>query len=691
MTVFADISLYWLIPWAVVCVVLAFFYYRKQKQVEGIPSWLRSILTGLRASSLFFLGLLLFSILIESNVSKLEKPVMIVLVDNSSSMLNYKDSSQVKSKIKDFEKKLSSKYSDKFDVVTYSVDEAINTDGYQFDGSVSNLDAGFQHIYNQYYNRNIGGICFISDGNFNKGNSPQYTAEKIALTPVFSVGVGDTVRKRDHLISNVAANDIAFYKNQFPIEVDIEASKMGDMDVRVDLLQEGEVIATETVEYSGEPVEFKHVSFLVEANRIGFVNYTIQIQEVASESTFENNKRSIYVEVIDSRSKILMLSQSPHPDVAAIKQVLDQDANAEVTSQLIEDWDGSLKDVELLVWHGAGVKSNPALVDAIKKNNVPVWYIAPVNASSNQVAALGIGLKIPSDRRTDEVQGYANSGFQLFEVSEKVDQMLEKAPPVIVKYGAVNSEGGSASLSQRIGPVKKKDPIFLFGNTSKSKYAAFLGEGLWRWRLSEYARTKNHDGFEELIQKTAQYLVVKKNTDPFRVNLPKRFTINDAVYIQAEFYNEAFEPIVTPDIQLELKNENNRVIPYSFAKNSKDYSLGLGKLAAGRYSWKARTKFNGKTYVKEGVFIVEDVSLESLATNADHNLLKLMSDASSGKFYSLNGMDQLLKDIGKRDDIVTISYEETDYSDLIDWKWIFALVALLLAIEWFLRRYFGSY
>ncbi|MCR9173887.1 MAG: hypothetical protein NXI10_15395 [bacterium] len=691
MTVFADISLYWLIPWAIICIAVAFFYYRKQRQVQGIPAWLKSLLTGLRAAALFLLGVLLFSILIESNVSKLEKPVMIVLVDNSSSMLNYKDSSRVAGEIDAFQKKLKESYSDKFDIVSYHVDEAVSTNTADFNGSVSNLDAGFQHIYNQYFNRNVGGICFISDGNFNKGNSPQYTAEKIALTPIFSVGVGDTVRKRDQLISNVAANDIAFYKNQFPIEVDIEAGKMGKMDVRVSLLQEGEVIAKETVSYSGEPVEFKHVSFLVEANTIGFVNYTVQLEKVNAESTWENNSRSVYVEVIDSRSKILMLSQSPHPDVTAIKQVLDQDANAEVTSKLIDDWDGSLKDVELLVWHGAGVKSQPALVDAIKKNNVPVWYIAPVNATSTQVAALGVGLKIPSDRRTDDVQGYANSGFQLFEVSEKVDRMLEKAPPVLVKYGQVNSEGGSALLSQRIGPVKKKDPIFLFGNTAKSKYAVFLGEGLWRWRLSEYARTKKHEGFEELIQKTAQYLVVKKNTDPFRVNLPKRFTINDDVFIQAEFYNEAFEPIVTPDVRLELKNEENRVIPYTFAKNSKDYALGLGKLAAGRYSWKASTKFNGKSYAKEGVFIVEDVSLESLATNADHNLLRLMADASSGKFYSLNGMDQLLKDIGNRDDIVTLSYEETDYSDLIDWKWIFAIVALLLATEWFLRRYYGTY
>ena len=691
MTIFSDISLIWLFPWGIVCAVLAYGYYRKQKQVEGLPKWLKWLLTGLRASALFVLGVLLYGILIESSVSKVEKPVMLVLVDNSSSMLNYKDSNTVTNKIVDFKEQLQEKYSDRFDIVHYSVDEEVGTKDFDFSGTVSNLDAGFQHIYNQYYNRNIGGICFFSDGNFNKGNSPQYTAEKIALTPVFTVGVGDTTRKRDQLIRTVSANDIAFYKNQFPIEVAIEASKMGTSSATVELLQEDKVIASESFDYSGESSDFKHVSFLVDANAIGFVNYTVRLKELQGESSLENNSRSIYIEVIDSRSKILMLSQAPHPDVTAIKQVLDQDANSEVSSQLIEDWDGTLKDVELLVWHGAGVQPNAALVSEIKKNNTPVWYLVPVKATNNQISALGIGLRIPNDRRTDNAQGHAATGFQLFETSEKVDQLLEKAPPVTVKYGAVSAEGATTLLGQRIGPVKKKDPIFLFGNTRKSKYAAFLGEGLWRWRLSEYARTKKHDGFEELIQKTAQYLVVKKNNDPFRVNLPKRFTTNDDVIIQAEFYNDAFEPITTPDIQLELKNDENRIIPYTFAKQSRDYSLGLGKLFAGKYTWKATTRFNGKLYTKEGVFIVEDVSLESLSTQANHNLMRLMAEQSSGQFYTLNAASQLLQDIGNRDDIVTISYEETDYSNLIDWKWIFALVALLLTCEWFLRRYFGTY
>ena len=691
MTIFSDISLVWLIPWGLLSFGLSYWYYHKQRNVEGIPRSVKSILVGLRGTVLFLLGLLLYGILLESTVSKLEKPVMLLLVDNSASMLNYEDSLRVEREVTRFEQQLTTKYGERFDVVTYGIDEDIQTDKIDYTGGVSNLDAGFQHIYNQYYNRNIGGICFISDGNFNKGNSPQYTAEKISLTPIFSIGVGDTLRKRDHLLRSVTVNDIAFFKNKFPIEVAIESSRMGAEKVRVDLLQEDAVIATEYVQYAGENIEFHTVSFVVEANTVGFVNYSIRLQELEGESSLENNGRSVYIEVIDSRSKILLLSQAPHPDVTAIKQVLDQDVNAEVSSQLIDDWDGSLKGVELLVWHGAGIKTNVQLINEIKSNKIPVWYIIPANASRIQVDALNLGLKVPSDRRTDNVQGYANSGFQLFDVSENIDQLLDKSPPIFVKYGSVQADGATALLSQRIGPVRKQDPILLFGKTNSSKYAAFLGEGLWRWRLSEFARTKQHKGFEELIQKTVQYLVVKQNTDPFRINLPKRFTTNNDIFIQAEFYNEAFDPIIDPTIEFELKIENNKTIPYTFAKNTKDYSLGLGKLTAGLYSWKATTSFNGKKYQKEGVFIVEDISVESLATRANHNLLRLMAEQSSGKFYELDNIGELLSDIDSRSDIATISYEETDYNHLIDWKWIFAFVAFLLVTEWFLRRYFGTY
>ncbi|NRA11241.1 MAG: hypothetical protein HRT57_04720 [Crocinitomicaceae bacterium] len=692
MKIFSDIALWWLIPWVLISVLLSIWYYRKQKQIEGAAKWKKGVLIPLRSSVLILLGILLYGILLETTESKTEKPIFITLIDNSSSMLNYSDSGTVKSNIDSFQKQLESKYGKRFDFKTYVVDGKLkDDDNYDFKGTVTNLNIGFDHIYNQFFNRNVGGICFVSDGNYNKGNSPKYIAEKISLTPIFSVGVGDTTQKRDQLIRNVAANDIAFFKNKFPIEVDIEANKMGASSCELELYQNDKVIATEKLTYTNKDFDFRHVTFLVEANEIGFVNYTVKLRHLDNESSYENNERSVYIEVIDSRSKVLILSKAPHPDVPAIKSVIETDENLEVESMLISKWNGSFKDVELLILHGAGIGSNAELIRQANAINLPIFYFVTTTSSKNNVDNLNIGLSIPNDRRTDQVQGYLSEGFQLFELSDKAQKLLEKVPPIHVKFGDVKIDGGSTLISQRLGPVKKKDPILFFGKNTKSKFGVFVGEGLWKWKLSEYRVAKNNDGFNEIIQKSIQYLVVKKNSDPLRINLPKRFNINDEILINAEFYNSTLEQVTGPDINFNLVDEDDRKIPYVFAKNAKDYRLSLGKLKAGKYKWSADTKFDGKNYTKEGVFIVEDVSLETLSTSANHNLLKTIAANSNGKFYEIGSMNQLLIDIGNRNDIVNISYDETDYSDLIDWKWICFLVIVLLGTEWFIRRYSGSY
>jgi hypothetical protein len=54
-------------------------------------------------------------------------------------------------------------------------------------------------------------------------------------------------------------------------------------------------------------------------------------------------------------------------------------------------------------------------------------------------------------------------------------------------------------------------------------------------------------------------------------------------------------------------------------------------------------------------------------------------------------LNNLIDVIGNRKDIVNISYEETNYNDLIDWKWIAFLLVFLLGLEWGIRRYSGTY
>ena len=117
----------------------------------------------------------------------------------------------------------------------------------------------------------------------------------------------------------------------------------------------------------------------------------------------------------------------------------------------------------------------------------------------------------------------------------------------------------------------------------------------------------------------------------------------------------------------------------------------MGRLKKGKYSWVASTTFDGKKYEKSGVFIVDDISLEALSTHADHNLLKQIAAKTNGKFYSLANAGNLVNDIESRKDIASITYEESSFDDLIDWKWLFFLLILSLAAEWFIRRYSGSY
>lgn len=656
-----------------------------------MKKWQHGALIFLRGTSLSLLIILLFGLLFESKESRTEKPLFINLIDNSSSMLNYRDSTSVKKNIASFREGLEERYGDRFEIIDYYLDESIKDSVLDFKGQLTDLNQGFELIYNQFYSRNIGGICLISDGNYNTGSNPLYTAERIRMTPVFSIGVGDTVTKKDQMIRNVLANSVAFTGNQFPVEIELEADRMPGARAKVSIFSGGQVVATRDFVYSNDNHATQRVDFLLEAKTPGFVHYTVVLEKISGEITYVNNSQSFYMEVLDSRSKVLILSEAPHPDVSAVKQVLDRDDKLTVISKLYSDWDKDLKEVELLVVHGFHGSEARQIIRQIKSKGIPVFYLADLRTGNNDLKDLGISANVPSGSREDEVQGYPQSSFQLFELSEELKQLIDKAPPVHVRFGSTTLRAGDLLIGQRVGPVKKSDPVFFFGGNMNDKYAVFLGEGLWRWKLYEFQRTGEFKGFEELISKTAQYLLVKSNKEPLRVLLKNRYSEIKDVLVNAEFYNASMERIIEPDISLELKDEQGRTINYQFSKNTADYTLNIGKLKAGKYKWKAATKYDGKSYRKEGEFVVEKIELEAKNRASNFNLLYQISEKTNGSFHELKDSDRLLGEIAERDDIVDVVYEESDFRDLIDIVWMLVLLALFLSLEWFLRRWKGSY
>jgi hypothetical protein len=176
-------------------------------------------------------------------------------------MMNFKDSSSLERNLANYRKELKERYEDQFELIEWSIGSEQGKNNIQFNEKSTNLELGFEAINTQFYNRNVGGVALISDGNYNVGSNPSYAAEKLNLTPVFTLAVGDTTPKRDHFIKNVSANDLAYLNNDFPVEVDLESFKLAGKSALVSILHNGKTVASQTVTYGNLKKNYKQLDF----------------------------------------------------------------------------------------------------------------------------------------------------------------------------------------------------------------------------------------------------------------------------------------------------------------------------------------------------------------------------------------------------------------------------------------------
>ena len=693
MHLFSEYSFWWLIPFVLISFLITIFFYRKVEWLTAAPKWVKKALISLRFTSLFLILLLLLGILLETIAYEEEKPILLTLIDTSSSIKNYKDSASIKRDVENLTAKISTKFSDKYAINTLTVGEKFGKQkGELFTENQSNLQLGFEAIASQYYNRNIGAVVFISDGNYNQGVNPIYAAKNIPLAPIFTIGVGDTLPKKDQAIQNVSSNDFAFLHAKFPVEIDLEAVKLQNQTSIVSLLNQGKVIASKKVVYSGKAIDHKHLTFEVDANKIGFQQYTIQVAALNNEYTYKNNVASFYIEIIDNRNKVLFIAGAPHPDVTALKTTLEKDENMQVQIANSIQWKEEYASADLIIWHEPGVDFSMNTFEKLKSLKKPVFFFIGSNTPTNILNQLNLGFNSNSNKQTEEVQASVAQNVHVFEMPTDITREIGFFPPVYVKYGDLNfNKDIDVLLYQKLGTIVKKEPLLFFGKRKEGNFGVFYGEGIWKWKFYEYSKSKDTEVVDQLFQKAFAYLLVKQNKSALHITLPKKFSTKEEVRIKAEFYNPSMELITSPSIQLELTNENKKKSNYQFGVTSNFYTLPLGTLKAGSYSWKASTVFNGKKHQKQGTFIVENQLIEQLDTKANHLLLRQIAANSNGKFFRLKNAEALIPTIEARQDIASVSFEQKTTHNLLDYIWILCVILGLLGTEWFLKKWFGGY
>ena len=433
-------------------------------------------------------------------------------------------------------------------------------------------------------------------------------------------------------------------------------------------------------------------NILLEAKEVGVQHYRIALSTVKGEISTINNVRDIYIEVLDGRQRILILGNAPHPDIKALKLSIESNENYEVTTQYFNEFDGNTTPYSLLVVHQLP-NDIPNYMNTINEKSISTLYILGGQTAVQKLNSFNTGLSITnSNNKFDIVLPEVITNFPLFTLSEATQKIINSFPPLLTSFGKYQLTANSYPLiNQKIGSVVTENSLMVFFQNQAKKTAVLSGEGIWKWRMHDYMKNNNHDAFDELINKTVQFLSVKEDKSKFRIITQAIFWENEEVILNAELYNDSYELINEPEIKISLIDEEKKEYNFVFNKTTKAYLLNTGMLPVGFYKYTAKVKLGTKEYVEQGKFQINPILLEANNTIANHQLMQNIATKHDGEMIYPNELEQLVKKIKQNENITSVIYEENDLKELINLKWIFFVLLLLLSLEWFLRKRNGAY
>ena len=685
-------------PWFILLCLLAggiyaFVLYQNKKTFSPLQNRMLAIIRGLLVSLLAFL---LINPLLRNNKSTIEKPTVVLAVDNSSSMTHGGQAKleALKKNLQQLKESIEAKGAS---VEIQNLDEEADNQNIidiKFNKKRSDLSQMLANIKSSYEGRNLTDVILVSDGIANEGISPTYGKYNFNI---HAVGLGDTTQKRDVKLNAIYANRIAYLSNKFPIQVEVSSYGFQGKSTTVLLKQAGNVIDKQVVSFDKQD-DLKQITFYVTAQQKGMQRFTVEVVPLNAEFSTKNNAKDAYIDIVDGKEKVLLVALAPHPDVKALKSIIEKNDLYELTIKIIQSDDLSQigsQPFDVLILHQLpdmyGMGGN--VVSRLLAQAKPTLFVLGNQTNITSFNGMQQTLSIAAQAgKADKVTAKFNNNFNLFNLDGDKLSLLERLPPILAPFGDYKPTAGSEIiLYQRVGSLTTPKPLLIANTTSARKSAVLAGEGLWLWRLEEFSLTDKQEIIDEVVMKTLQLISVKDDKRKLRVYpISPDFSIDEKVIFENEAYNDIYERIYNQDIKLDITDEKGKVRSFSYTTTKDNSRFEITGLPEGVYRYKASTQVLGKSEVVDGQFIVRNTDLESLNTTADFNMLRTLATQNNGKFFVANQLEKL-KDFlasNKAPDKVT-SVEEMN--EFINLKWVFFVLLLLASVEWGIRKYLGSY
>jgi len=668
---------------AIFALGFVFFKYFSGNKNPGQNTY---ILAGLRFLTLFILLLLLINPGFKQLELEIEKPVLLLAVDGSSSITHIEKADSVQliaGMLKDHPE-----LKERFNIQTFSFGQEIRRMeekvGVDFNDSQTNISSALKNLENLNRTSQTA-IVLLTDGNQTMGEDYSYYKSR-NNTGIFPMVVGDTTAQTDLYISNLNVNRYAFLNNNFPVETIINYSGKQEQETRFEIRQGSAVLYSRNIKFNSVNTSVV-ITTTLSANRLGGTVYEAVVVPVTAETNVVNNSRKFVVEVIDERTSVLILSSMLHPDLGALKKAIESNKQREVSITSIEDFDfNNINDYQLVILYQPNNKFT-SFFKEIEAKNLSSWIITGTQTDWNFLNSAQGNFSRTASSQTQDVFGTYNPNYSGFQFE---DLDFGKLPPLEDRFGNMQFEGNSYStlLYQQMEGVDTRDPLLAVFENNNAKQAALFGENIWKWRAQSYVESGSFENFDNFISKLVQFLANTKKKERLSVNLEPVYLQGESIQIEALYFDQNY--VFNPSGQLELKLQNNKsgeTISGSMLASSNRFVFEIDNLEPGDYSYEIKEINSG--ILKRGNFMVIENNIEQQFTSANISAMKNLAENNSAAIYYLNDPESLIERLITEDVYVSVQKSREKTLPLINWKILLFFLILSLAAEWFMRKYFG--
>ena len=687
-------------------ILAAYSFYVYRFTLPPVSKVKRFLLTSLRSLALVLLLFIFFEPVLTLTKKYILTPINLFFFDNSKSM-TINDGYNRINRIKDLlEQTNTSSINGKKKIFSFgSSVNLINEDSLaRFDFSEMTTD--FSKIFfniNQTED-NIASITVISDGVITEGSTPIYSAEKLGI-PVFTVGIGDSTKKNDVEIKNVINNEFIYAETPTTILATVLNKGFSGKASQISLYENSQLIEQKSLVLDASGVN--SISFNYTPNQSGEKKLTLRISNQGGESTFLNNQKVFYINVLSNKINVLLLAGNPSADLTFIKNSLSVDENLKVNTLTQISAGNFLEqnpqtkldsaDIIYLIEFPTNLSGDDfvtRLSNKLEKSNTPFFLLLSGDVDLKKLNRI-------SNLLPFSVQMIDNNYLQVqpdVQQSELTNPVIQHSligdwnnlPPISQPIVSLTLKPESKLLAKvRINNQLRNNPLIISRSLGSKRSLAVIGKNIWKWKLQ--TATKNLTLFDNFIFSSARWLNAPDDQKKVRIKTSKKiYSSGELVEFSAQVYDESFNPVNDAEVKLQI---NTRDFKEGLNLTSVGGGLYEGSFSStnnGDYVFNGSATINGKSLGDDkGSFNVGDVEIEMIDSRMNYEFLNLLATQTNGKYFSSDQYEELLNYLNRMNS--SASKEKLIISEIRLWsdEWLLIIVILLFATEWFIRKRAG--